>query len=282
MKKSKVEFSTLAIAEEAYTIVGERAEDDVAWNDKFLDNAVGPLQVGGLYTFAARKGTGKSFSLLRQALMLDVPSVFVSLEDPIREVGRRVHAAPVAQGHKDRVKLYIPERPRLSEVGGALAASGARVWFIDYLQVLQDDLGISTFDRAGQVRNVITELKSLARKHHASVVLAAQLKRPPVQVRDPYEEDPFEGGEPRGTIYDIRDSSDVENQSEAVILIHRLGRLGFDQTVGAVKSRCGGERRKFQREKGGWPVVVVDNKKEESYDTKVEAKPDPFADWDQP
>ena len=256
----KPKLSTLAAAEEAYAVVGERSEDDADWNDPFLDKAVGPLQAGGLYTFAARKGTGKSYSLLRQSLLLTVPSLYVSLEDPLREVGRRVAAAPLSSAAKERVGLFIPDRPRMSEVAAALVASKARVWFIDYLQVLQDDTGVDTFDRQGQIRNIISELKGLARANQASIVLAAQLRRPAVGGRDDdstYTDfGPGPGkGEPRGGIFEIRDSSDTENQSEAVILIHRLGRTKFDQTVAAVKSRGGGERRTFIRGPGGWPVA---------------------------
>ena len=93
-KPKSVEFETLAGAEESYLVTGEVAEDDCPWNDPWLDNAVGAMQVGGVYTFAARKGTGKSFSMLRQLLLLEEPSLFLSLEDPLREVGRRVAAAP--------------------------------------------------------------------------------------------------------------------------------------------------------------------------------------------
>ncbi len=242
-------------------MVGERAEDDVDWNDPWMDEGIGPLQAGGLYTFAARKGTGKSFSLLRQGLLLadaGTSVLYVSLEDPVREIGRRVNGAPFPSKVKDRVKLFVPDRPRMSEVRKALESSGARVWEIDYLQVLQDDTGVSAFNRADQIRNIISELKALARKHQASVILAAQLKRPfELQPQDEPSEEFGDGKEPqekRGSIFNIRDSSDVENQSEAVILIHRLGRLKFDQTIGAVKSRAGGDRRVFERGPGGWPT----------------------------
>lgn len=268
-------FNTLAGAEESYLIVGERSEDDCDWNDPWLDDAVGPMQVGGVYTFAARKGTGKSFSMMRQLLLLEEPSLFVSLEDPLREVGRRVAAAPGSRAAKERVKLLIPARPRLRLIIDAMAASKARVVGLDYLQIVQDDSGSSVFDRMGQIRNIISELKGALRENNQSLILNAQLKRPRDQADDSddtiAEFGPSRNSEPRGTIFNIRDSSDVENQSEAVILIHRLGRTKFDQTVGAVKSRVGGERRVFARGRGGWPEVIkqtksVDKSDSDAYD----------------
>lgn len=279
MKKPTVKLETLAGAEEAYLVTGERAEDDADWNDSFLDEAIGPMQVGGVYTFAARKGTGKSFSLLRQLLLLKEPSLFVSLEDPRREIGRRVAAAPVSNAAKERVGLFIPARPRLSIVLDAMKQSGARVIGLDYLQVVQDDTGVSTFDRAGQVRNTISELKGALRENGQSLILTAQLKRP-AQSRDREDDDtvdqfgPGRQTEPRGTIFEIRDSSDVENQSEAVVLIHRLGRTKFDQTVAAVKSRVGGERRVFARGKGGWPEVVKSTKSPDADSSDMSAYDD--------
>ena len=262
MAKPQLNIETLAAAEEAYLITGERAEDDADWGDPFLDNAVGPLQIGGVYTFAARKGTGKSFSMLRQLLLIEEPSMYISLEDPRREIGRRVAAAPGLRAAKERVKLYIPARPKLTVIIDAMVKAKARVVGIDYLQVIQDDSGVGTFDRAGQVRNVITELKAVARESRISILLNAQLRRPESTHSEP---DPGGFGEPsekepRGTIFHIRDSSDVENQSEAVILIHRLGRTKFDQTVAAVKGRLGGERRVFARGPGGWPEEVKGGK----------------------
>jgi hypothetical protein len=277
-RNTTLKLGTLAEAEEQYLITGERSEDDVDWSDPFLDRAIGPLQVGGLYTFAARKGTGKSFSILRQHLCLQVPSLFISLEDPLREVGRRVAAAPVPTSAKERVALYIPERPRLSLIVEAMKESRARVIGIDYLQVIQDDTAISTFDRAGQVRNIISELKGALRENGQSGLLTAQLRRPETSREPDDTEEEFGPGrpksEPRGTIFQIRDSSDVENQSEAVILIHRLGRDKFDQTVEAAKSSIGGERRTFKRGRGGWPEEVT-----KRVDSDPETMQDPFQEF---
>ncbi len=260
MKDGK--YITAVDAEARWRLTGDSDESDASWGDPWLDGAVGPLQVGSIYTFAARKGTGKSFGLLRQLLLLPAgtQSLYVSLEDPMREMGRRIAASDAPVGRKDAVLVAVPERPKLSTVVKLMAESRARVVAIDYLQVLQDDSKVSTFDRAGQVRNVVTELKATARQHGQSVLLAAQLRRPAqgggsYDASDTFEEDEAPK-EPRGTIFEIRDSSDVENQSEAVILIHRLGRKFFDQTVACAKSRMGGERRKFERGPGGWPVPV--------------------------
>ncbi len=251
-------ISTLAAAEATYDFTGDSDPSDQPWNDPWLDAAAGPMLKGGLYLFAARTGVGKSMSLLRQHLLLAqgrCPSLYISLEDPEREVGRRVTAAPFPASVKERVSFYVPASPRLSEILAVMEAIPARVVGIDYLQIIQEDTGLNTFDRAGQVRNILSALKSAARANGQSILMAAQLRRPPqssARQDDTFGPSDQPNPEPRACLFDIRDSSDAENQAEMVILIHRLGRTKCDQTVEKCKSRMGGERRTFLRGKGGW------------------------------
>lgn len=93
---------------------------------------------------------------------------------------------------------------------------GCKVIFVDYLQLIQH-INLSKKDRRLVVGDIAETLRDYAKKYYVTVVLLSQLRRFD-QAR--YRED-GKKAPPLPTLDDLKESGEIENHSDTVILLHR-------------------------------------------------------------
>lgn len=204
-----------------------------------LDEILGGLFGGRSYVFGGRPGSGKSTAALvvamhaasesgKRALVIskEMPTVDVmgrflarGAEVPLSEINSR----SVSEQSMARIRSYIKRvgsppitvdaRPRSLTGITSLARAhhhrhGLDVLVVDYVQLVRTDLPSRT--REQEVAEVSRQLKALALELDCVVVLPAQLNRGSTQRADP-----------RPTMSDLRDSGQLEQDADAVILLHR-------------------------------------------------------------
>ena len=223
-----------------------------------IDADLGPMRPGQLIVPAARTGVGKTALVLQwahhAAVVLRESVVVFSLEMSRRELAMRLLAqeAGVALWRLQRGKLV---NPRWDDVGGdwpaveaarevlrgsrlllvdsgcqTVAAIRARcrarqiqcgldLVFVDYLQLLGS--GERHGNRTEEVSAISRALKLMAGELGVPVVAVSQLNREPERRSDGSAVTGLERtrGEPR--LSDLRESGSIENDADAVILLHR-------------------------------------------------------------
>lgn len=205
---------------------------------------------GTLVVVGGRTGSGKSMFGLKLLETVDMPGLFVSLEDPLEVVGMRVRRMDPAR--RDAVYASRP-RARLADVLDSVKESYdalicPKLVVVDYIQILTD--GGNGQTRTDEIGEIISELKYLGTQLGFVTVLNSQLKRPQGEDREAQ----------RPTRWDLRDSSNLENAAEAVVLLHptpgnpRLVEAWVD------KNKVGPSRRdrpvSFERGAGGYLCEV--------------------------
>ena len=237
------------------------------WSE--LDDIIGGLQPGRLYTIGARPGRGKS--LAGQAFAANVASrqkrsAFVaSLEMTASEYAKRFLAADssVRMRDMDHGSLDGITWDRLGQSTGKLSSwpvwindssrqdlasirADARavnrkhplgVIVIDYLQLVTP--ADSRLPRHEQVGQMTRNLKRLAKELHVPVILLAQLNRNSTD------------GNRKPRLDDLRESGDIEQDSDVVILLH-------DPQPDAIPSPQGAELVALVEKNRGGPRGVVD------------------------
>lgn len=204
-----------------------------------LDQILGGLFGGRVYVWGGRPGQGKSTAALivamhaaaesqRQTLVIskEMPRVDVTgrilargAEVPLTEINSRtVSDMSMAQirGYVKRVGkplITVDAKPRT--LGGikSLARAhhhrnGLDVLVVDYLQLVRTDT--PSRSREQEVAEVSRQLKELALELDCVVCLPAQLNRESGKRADP-----------RPTMSDLRDSGQIEQDADAIILLHR-------------------------------------------------------------
>lgn len=239
-----------------------------------LSDALGQSPRGSLTVIGGYTGTGKSSLLL---LIIEAyrsaglrPGI-VSLEDPVEIWGERILAAKtgVSLATIDREREGQPTRNELDSIQrglGGLSTHPARwtcpssydlatvisamrrhvvahecgVVVVDYLQeITRRDMPGAR--RAEVMAQSAKDLKATAKRLGVPLVLASQLKRPDGK-----------GGEP--TVHDLKETGDLENVAEAVILLWKDGDGDGAPTYGKVaKAKSSPKRPRFQivRNEGG-------------------------------
>lgn len=218
----------------------------LAYGLPFLDGA--PATAGSLVVVGGRPGAGKSYFGLQLLSECVQPGVYVSLEDPAAEVARRVRDS-FSPARLDEVLLCTPKRPRLSlickEIADAYAAGARpRMVVVDYIQLIQYDGEVNAWSQTDQIGLIIADLKALARELGFVLVLLCQLKRPMREDRHAFP-----------ALFDLRDSSNIENSAELVVLLHDQG----DQVEARVAKNKSGKRGGvawFDRGPSGYLVPV--------------------------
>lgn len=199
----------------------------------------GGLRPGHLCVVAARPGIGKSTALLdvhrSVSIAQGVPSAMISLEMPTEEIMQRLLSAetgvPVAAirtgslradewrrlvDRADEVKdrmFKIVDAPSASlpfvraEGRRLVKRDGIQMLSVDYLQLMESTPGVENRQQA--VAMFSRGLKGLARENYITVVASAQLNRNPEQRRDKTP-----------TLADLRESGQIEQDADVVILLH--------------------------------------------------------------
>lgn len=216
-------------------------DDALSFGFQNMDTIFGPMRSGQMVVLAARPSIGKS-SLARSialhaVLRGDYQVIFASLEVigrtlalsmaqtisgvSVKAVGPETPAttAEKLNGSFDRLKT-----PKLSVLAGSavslaaiqaqtaiLKARGSppRLVVIDYLQLMPDCAPGKGETRAGSVGRVSRALKAFALAQNCIVLVLSQLNRDSAKdQREP-------------ALYDLRESGDIEQDADKVILLHR-------------------------------------------------------------
>jgi replicative DNA helicase len=210
-----------------------------------LDELIGGLHKGRMYTFGGRPGAGKSTAALNVAEHAAVESgkkvLIFSKEMPTVDVmgrilawGGQVNVSSInhrrlSDYEKDSIRAYLRKvgQPSIRINASSVSLEGIKtiaraqhhrvgldVLVVDYLQLVRSDsVGRS---REQEVGKVSSELKALAMELGIVVILPAQLNRGPAARADA-----------RPMMSDLRDSGQIEQDSDAVILLwHQLTEKG--------------------------------------------------------
>lgn len=211
---------------------------------KTLDRRInGGLHDGELIIIGARPSMGKSILgaqiALAQATAADGlgRAAFLGFEMPPAMVARRFFASEgrVAFGRIQRGPIHGDELPKLEHAAGTLAPAAVELvdasgWtldkverfvtrgvakrnlatvIVDYLQLMHDP-PTKKQGRYAEVSEIARRLQRLARQTGVCVVALAQLNR---------DSDSRTGGRP--AMADLRDSGEIEQAADVMVLIHR-------------------------------------------------------------
>jgi len=233
----------------------------VATGFRSIDNVLGRLPAGSMTVIGGETGSGKSHLVHAMALNAqragNHPGI-ISLEDSVDEWGTRGIAiltgctyqavlAAKTLGADDRAALYkqIYEAPDLAreidiKIGFAISARmenvmqmakslivdhGRDVLLVDYMQAVRVESDRMRLDKA--YADVAKRLKGLCAKHKIPLILNSQLSRS--------KDEP--------TINSLKETGDLENESEIVILLWRERGKKQARTLWRVgKAKWSGER----------------------------------------
>ncbi len=205
-----------------------------------LDRKLGGLQPGALYVVAARPSMGKSSLATSIAQNVAVrsrqPVLIFSLEVPRRQVltniacaeakvpntavrDRRLDAAQrtrflEAAGRVKEAPLFIDDTARLtgtqirSTIRLECARRELRLAIVDYLQLAGGDRAAESRER--EVAEICAALKQAARENNIPIVALSQLNRAAEARKDK-----------KPVISDLRESGAIEQDADAVLLLHR-------------------------------------------------------------
>jgi hypothetical protein len=247
-----------------------------------LDNAIGGYPPGALITLGGRTGAGKSSLMLSMALKQIAQTIrvgVVSCEDPDLIWGGRLLAA---HGDVDTRKFLNAQPTELDtarcnkairdarnrgltfsfQIGKPVArivdaikrlveVDGAKVIYVDYLQAI----AAKGQDRYMARTDALQELKGLCYDLRVPLVMGSQLKRP--ENGNPFRE-------PNAT--DLKDSGDIENMSEVILLLWPKSDEQSAPVFGKVaKVKWSDARPRFQllrSQTNGTIVDLIDGPKE--------------------
>lgn len=212
------------------------------------------LRKGQLVVIAARPSVGKSALAGRivehVALELGRPVGWVSLEMGSAEVLRRMGASLSGVPFEDFEKPSEDQHPRIVNALGRLKSAPLRIYdrgdltfgemaglarrwkvkhkiellVVDYLSLLRTD-GRSR-SRYESVTEISQGMKALARNLEVTVLCLAQLNRMAAAIG--------EGADDRPRMHHLRDSGSIEQDADAVILLHATGYEGAKRLVTAM------------------------------------------------
>jgi len=235
------------IADETYEAVSEayakhqRGEVvGVPTGMRELDDLLGGLQKSDLIIVAARPGMGKTswlLSVMLNAARAKTPTALFSLEMNRQQIQQRLVSMDTGiSTHKLRTgalsareySLFVEANARIGELPywidatpahniAAMASQAKRLYFeheiglvlVDYLQLATAPQARNG-NRTQEVGAVSRGLKQIARELNAPVIAAAQLSRECENRADK-----------RPILPDLRDSGEIEQDSDAVLFIYR-------------------------------------------------------------
>lgn len=230
-----------AAAEWYYEVVDHRKAQDpeyIGWPTGFVDlDKVCALRTGELWYVAAPPGSGKTTFLQNvqeNLARINVPSLFVSVEQPLVQLMDRAIAADtridswrIAKGNldlQDFVAIGQALDRRLSRPAYitdtvtttadlasvlrlAISRHGVKVAFVDYIQLMSDEVGDNENARVGYISRRLT---SLARELGICIVAASQVSRGYAKRADRVVE-----------LSDLRDSGRLEMDAFVVLSLQR-------------------------------------------------------------
>jgi replicative DNA helicase len=214
----------------------------------WLDDAIGGPLPGSLTVVGAYTNIGKSFFVLGAlSLMAHVgPVLYVSLEDPPAEVGRRLS---LGLAHHN-LWVAFPDTLTVSGVARATDDWARRVQdpagvCFDYLTCLAYDGATHPYGKADEVTRVLAELKGIGRRHGVPCTVVSQIRRRSTEE----SASPERGVPPMST---LKESGNIENMAEVVVMLGGVaGGAGLLAEVAKAKSARIGARQRYERGPGG-------------------------------
>jgi replicative DNA helicase len=209
---------------------------------KDIDERTGGFQRGNLIVIAARPSMGKSAlvaNVAENASLEGFPVVLFSLEMSEAELAQRFVASQAKIPGDDLRRGKVPERqwPKILDACQRLSQAplyiddssdtgvlevrakarrlhhkldgGLGLIIVDYLQLMRHEGRVE--NRVEQVGQISRGLKSLARELHVPVIALSQLSRAVEQ----------RGGDKRPILSDLRESGQIEADSDLVMFIYR-------------------------------------------------------------
>jgi replicative DNA helicase len=209
---------------------------------KDLDDRTGGFQAGNLIVIAARPSMGKSAlvaNIAENAALDGHPVVLFSLEMSESELAQRFVASQARINGEDLRRGKVPEHkwPKILEACRRLSqaplyvddssdtgvldvrakarrlhnqvAGGLGLIIVDYLQLMRPEGRVE--NRVEQVSQISRGLKSLARELDVPLIAISQLSRAVEQ----------RGGDKRPILSDLRESGQIEADSDLVMFIYR-------------------------------------------------------------
>lgn len=238
-----------AWSEIADAFEGRRVRLDPVTGMALMDGFLPSLGLGEMLVVGGRPGSGKSnlagdlaFGWSRAGH----PGLVLTLEDTAEEFARREWAKasgvdgadaragrlnPVgwtalaeARAATSALPLHVQHLPgaRACDLVSRMASAarlGLRFVVVDYLQVVRPSQWRAGAGREQETSTVVAEIKAAATQLGVVLVLLSQLRRIP-----------GEGGEPRPTASDLRNSGMIEAQADAIVLIWRPRRSDYSRT----------------------------------------------------
>lgn len=211
---------------------------------RILDEQTNGLKPGGFYVLGAGTSIGKTavagHLVKHQVLQLEIPVGLFTLEMQGKEILSRFVAAETGYSNyqldrgKDldhdriqaavsrlsQVPLYIWDKPiELLQLKYQAAEwkrrHNIKLLVIDYLQLVKNSLAKNRYDR---VSDISTTCKELAQELDVAVLALGQLNR---------DHDRREGWKKRPKLSDLRESGQIEQDADGVIMLFRPHRYGL-------------------------------------------------------
>lgn len=211
-----------------------------------FDKITGGLANGDMITVGAQTGVGKSFALTGMSLSVAIAGgsvLYFNLEMSPTEILDRlvanysnVRLSGLTKGnlsdkeynqvlaHREEFEKLNIEIETVGNNGSltfediraraqkkATSPEGLSAIFVDYLQLVSPSAGETGINREQQVASISRKLKMLAMELNIPVVVAVQLRRPAKKEEE--EEMP--------SIYSIRESGSIAQDSSVILLLHR-------------------------------------------------------------
>lgn len=239
---NKIDAATKKAVEKLQTT--KNGIDGISIGFEKLDDIFCGLKDGDVYTIGGRPSMGKTsfaFSLIDNiAVRQHIPTLLFSLECNSERCAQRLLAhhcdVPMQHIHKalltpeewdqlDKQITHVLDAPfyiddtaflTIDELSKKAKESvekhGVKIIFIDYLQLINIPYRANR-TRNDDVSEIMHGIKCLARELSLPIVLLSQLNRCPENRTG------FEAKRPM--LYDLRDSGTIEEDSDAIIFIHR-------------------------------------------------------------
>jgi replicative DNA helicase len=207
-----------------------------------LDRTTAGLEKGQLIIIGARPSDGKTSLMLQIAENISRahgPVAIFSMEMTARQLGKRllcmdasvdllkvrtgmaakVEMAALAQSYHKLVErdIYIDERPALTIMDfraasrRAVAKNKAIAICVDYLQLMRSLTKRAKDSRVVEIAEVSMAIKAMAKELDVPIICCAQLNREAKGTDRPKSEE-------------LKDSGQIEQDADMIILIHRLER----------------------------------------------------------
>ena len=216
-----------------------------------LDAALcGGFEPGQLIILAARPSVGKTalmLQLARVAAEHDAPGMIFSLEMTELQLGRRMmlstnlltreelstgnnldwdkfnQAASIVASWPITINAKSTQASEIiSKITTACLQSKCRIAFIDYLGLIKGGVALKEMTNAQRIGEITKALKICAKRCGIPIILLCQLNR---------EKDKGAGRDPQLT--DLRDSGDIEQDADVVLMLDQEQRPVADELGGA-------------------------------------------------